>query len=95
MADIDNPHDKRFKELFSNKKSFLSLLKDGGKEPWVYEIDENSLRKTNNSFILQDFSEKEADIIYEATINDNRVILYILMELQSSVDCRIPYRLLL
>jgi len=64
----DNPHDKRHKELLSNKKSFLSLLRDCVKEPWVYELDEDSIAKTNNSFILQDFSEKEADIVYEATL---------------------------
>jgi len=91
----DNPHDKRHKELLSNKKSFLSLLRDCVKEPWVYDIDEDSITKTNNSFILQDFSEKEADIVYEATLNGNKVIFYILLELQSKVDYRMPYRLLL
>ena len=91
----DNPHDKRHKELLSNKKSFLSLLRDCVKEPWVYDLDEDSITQTNNSFILQDFSEKEADIVYEATLNGNKVIFYILLELQSKVDYRMPYRLLL
>jgi len=91
----DNPHDKRHKELLSNKKSFLSLLRDCVKEPWVYELDEDSITKTNNSFILQDFSEKEADVVYEATLNGRKIIFYILLELQSRVDYRMPYRLLL
>jgi len=91
----DNPHDKRHKELLSHKKSFLSLLRDCVKEPWVYELDEDSIIKTNNSFILQDFSEKEADIVYEATLNGKKIIFYILLELQSNVDYRMPYRLLL
>ena len=91
----NNPHDKRHKELFSNKKSFLSLLKDCVKEPWVDKLDEDSLHKSTNSFILQDFAEKEADIVYEATINGTLVIFYILLELQSTVDYRMPYRLLL
>ncbi len=69
-----SPHDKRYKELFSNKKSFLSLLKDCVKEPWVKDIDEDSITKTNDSFILQDFSEKEADIVYEAKINGSTVV---------------------
>ena len=91
----DNPHDKRYKELISNKKSFLSLLRDCVKEPWVYDLDEDSITKTNNSFILQDFSEKEADVVYEATLNGRKIIFYILLELQSKVDYRMPYRLLL
>ncbi len=69
-----SPHDKRHKELFSNKKSFLSLLRDCVKEPWVNDIDEGSITKTNDSFILQDFSEKEADIVYEAKINGSTVV---------------------
>ena len=91
----DNPHDKRHKALLSNKKSFISLLRDCINEPWAYELDEDSITKTENSFILQDFSEKEADIVYEATLNGRKVIFYILLELQSTVDHRMPYRLML
>ena len=91
----DNPHDKRQKALFSNKESFLSLLTDCIKEPWVSDIDEESLKKIDSSFILPDFSEKEADIVYEATFNGSKIIFYILLELQSKVDYRMPYRLLL
>jgi predicted transposase YdaD len=90
-----NPHDKRQKALFSNKKSFLSLLRDCVKAPWVEDIDEDSLTQTNSSFILQDFSEKEADVVYEAQINGSTVVFYVLLELQSSVDYTMPYRLLL
>ncbi|MDR1687717.1 MAG: Rpn family recombination-promoting nuclease/putative transposase, partial [Clostridiales bacterium] len=92
---MHNPHDKRFKELFFNKKAFISFLRDCVNEPWAYKITEDDLRKTNSSFILQDFSEREADIIYEASINGKKVIFYILVELQSTVDYRISYRLLL
>jgi len=92
---VDNPHDKRFKELFSNKKSFLSLLRDYIKDDWVNSIDEESLKKSEKSFILQDFSELEADIVYEASLDGKKVIFYILQELQSFVDFRISYRLLL
>ena len=39
---VDNPHDKRFKELFAHKKSFLSLLRDSIKADWVKSLDEDS-----------------------------------------------------
>ena len=92
---VDNPHDKRFKELFSNKKSFLSLLRDYIKEDWVNDLDEGSLVKSGKSYILQDFSEMEADIVYEASLGGGKIIFYILQEIQSYVDYRMPYRLLL
>ena len=51
--------------------------------------------RINKSFILQDFKNKEADLIYRAKLKDKDVFFYILMELQSKVDFQMPYRLLL
>ena len=67
------------------------------KAEWFGQLDKDSLKRSNSSFILQDFRKKEADVVYEATINNGRqkVIFYILLELQSRVDYRMPYRLLL
>ncbi|MDR1687056.1 MAG: Rpn family recombination-promoting nuclease/putative transposase [Clostridiales bacterium] len=92
---MHNPHDKRYKELLSNKKAFISFLKDCISEPWVFEITENDLRKSNTSFILQDFTAKEADVVYEVSVNGRKIIFYILVELQSTVDYRMSYRLML
>jgi len=92
---IDNPHDTRAKILFSNKKTFLSLLRDCVKTEWVDDIDPASLRKMDKSFILPDFSGKEADIVYEAVFDGQKIIFYVLLELQSGVDFTMPYRLLL
>jgi predicted transposase/invertase (TIGR01784 family) len=93
--DVNNPHDVRLKELFRNKGAFICLLKDCVKPEWADNIDINSLKQSETSFILQDFRQKEADIVYEATVGDNKVVFYVLMELQSRVDYRMPYRLLL
>ena len=92
---IHHPHDKKFKILLSNPKRFLNFLKDCVDMPWVEHLDENMLRKSEKSFILQDFKEKEADIVYEAELNGNKIVMYILLEHQSKVDYRMPYRLLL
>ena len=94
---VKNPHDTRLKELFKNKAAFVSLLKDCVKADWFESLDVDSLRRNDTSFILPDFKKKEADIIYEATLGNGRrkVIFYLLLELQSRVDYRMPYRLLL
>ena len=93
----NEPHDVRQKLLFRNKKAFLSLLRDCIKAEWVDDLDADSLKIIETSFILQDFRKKEADVVYEATIGSGRqkVIFYVLLELQSRVDYRMPYRLLL
>jgi predicted transposase/invertase (TIGR01784 family) len=87
--------DVRLKVVFRNKGAFIGLLKDCVKPEWADNIDINSLKQSETSFILQDFRQKEADIIYEATVGDNKVVFYVLLELQSKVDYRMPYRLLL
>ncbi|MFD0711610.1 Rpn family recombination-promoting nuclease/putative transposase [Paenibacillus sp. GCM10027626] len=44
---------------------------------------------------MPDFSGKEADLVYRVKIKGREVIFYILIELQSTVDSLMPWRLLL
>jgi predicted transposase/invertase (TIGR01784 family) len=93
--DIHQPHDKGYKFLLSSKKVFIELLRSFVDQGWVDQIDETQLIRVEKSFILQDFHDKEADLVYRMTMNDQEVIFYVLMEFQSSVDFQMPYRLLL
>ena len=43
---------------------------------------------------MQDFSDKEADIVYRLRLRGTEVIFYVLLELQSTVDHTMPFRLL-
>ena len=87
-------HDKGYRQLLANKKTFLQLIKSFVKEPWVENINEEELTKIDRSFVLKDFSDKEADVIYRLRTRDKNIIFYILLELQSSVDFSMPFRLL-
>ena len=73
----------------------MDLLRTFVREDWVKDIDENSLVRIDKSYILQDFSQKEADIVYRLKIKGSEAIFYILLELQSTVDYLMPFRLLL
>jgi len=88
-------HDRGYRELLSSKRAFLELLKTFVHEEWAKDIDEDSLVRVEKSYILQDFSEKEADIVYRLKAKGNDVIFYVLLELQSTVDYLMPFRLLL
>lgn len=88
-------HDRGYRELLSSKRAFLELLKTFVREEWTKEIDEDSLVRVEKSYILQDFSEKEADIVYRLKTKGGDIIFYVLMELQSTVDHLMPFRLLL
>ncbi len=92
---INSEHDKTYKVFLEDGYTFLGFLKGFVPEDWVNKINEKDLVLVNKSFILKDYKGREADIIYKAKINGKEVYLYILLELQSSVDYTMPYRLLI
>jgi len=63
-------------------------------------INYGQLRNLKRTFILDNFRKREADIVFEAPFLDepgnipSEVIIYILIEHQSTIDPAIPFRLL-
>ena len=91
--DINNIHDKSYKDLYSNKEVFIDLVKKTLNATWAKGLKAEQLTLVNRSYISSDYEEKESDIVYKANINGSEVIFYILLEFQSSVDYRMPLRL--
>jgi predicted transposase/invertase (TIGR01784 family) len=94
-GDINFPHDRGYKFLLSSKEVFLELLQSFVHLGWVDKIDPESLIQINQTYILQDFQEKEADLVYQLKFKGEDVLFYLLIEMQSTVDFQMPYRLLL
>ncbi|WP_275983440.1 Rpn family recombination-promoting nuclease/putative transposase [Paenibacillus hamazuiensis] len=94
-TDIPFPHDSSYRYLLSSKKLFMELLRSFVSQGWVKQVDESSIEEINHSFVLSDFRRKEADLVYKVRLNERDVIFYLLVELQSTVDMEMPYRLLL
>jgi predicted transposase/invertase (TIGR01784 family) len=94
LEKVNNEHDVGYKYLLSSKKIFLQLLESFVHENWVNQLDASSIEKMDKSYILQDFKQKEADLVYKMNIKDREIIFYVLLELQSTVDFQMPYRLL-
>lgn len=93
-AAVRQQHDRGYKHLLSSKLVFVELLRSLVRRGWVEHIDETELIKVDKSFILPDFKGKEADLVYRMKLKDRDVIFYMLIELQSSVDHLMPWRLL-
>ena len=93
--ELNKPHDSGYKYLLYSKKAFVQLIRSFVKTGWAEQVDEASLYRLDKSYILQDFKNKEADVVYQAKLKDKEVIFYVLLELQSTVDYLVPYRLLL
>lgn len=92
---INNEHDLGYKSILSNKKNFIEFMRSFVKKDWVDIINEDNIVLIDKEFILEDFKEEEADLIYKANIEGRDIIFYILLELQSKVDFRMPIRLLM
>ncbi|MBV4438462.1 Rpn family recombination-promoting nuclease/putative transposase [Clostridium tyrobutyricum] len=91
---VHHEHDVGYKYIFSHKETFLELLRSFVKKDWVNLIKSENLMLMDKSYILEDFSEEESDIVYKVNICGQDVIFYILLEFQSRVDYRMPMRLL-
>lgn len=92
--DIHHIHDKSYKDLYSKREIAIDLLKNLSNHSWVKDLKAEDLTLINKSYITSDYEETEADIVYKANINNNEVFFYILLEFQSTVDYRMPLRLL-
>ena len=88
---IDKEHDKIFKSLFSNKKEVAKFinkqLKINGTESM---LKARQLEKCNTEFITRKMAKLESDIIYKIKGTET----YILIEHQSTVDYKMPKRIL-
>ncbi len=91
---MPNTHDKGYRRILTKKKHFISLLHSFIKEDWAQDINEDDIELIDKKFVTKDFRDKEADIIYRVNLHGRQIIFYCLLELQSSVDFTMPFRLL-
>ncbi|MFD2114281.1 Rpn family recombination-promoting nuclease/putative transposase [Paenibacillus yanchengensis] len=94
-AGLHPRHDTSYRFLLSSKKLFVELLRSFVKRGWTEDIAEENVEEIPHTFVLQDFKRQEADLVYRVKLHGQEVIFYLLLELQSTVDYRMPYRLLL
>lgn len=92
--DIHHIHDKSYKDLYSKKEIAVDLLKSLVDKEWTKYLIPENLTLVNKSYITADYEELESDIVYKANLNNTEVYFYILLEFQSTVDYRMPLRLL-
>jgi len=87
-------HDAGYKRLFSNKQMVADLIRGFVKEPWVEELDMDTLERISGSFVSDDFKKRENDLIWRVKFEDRWLYVYLLIEFQSSVDRFMALRLM-
>jgi len=87
-------HDRSYKLLFSHSRMVEELICSFVREEFVKDIDFSKLTRTFNSFVTEEFRERESDIIWQVDIKGSTVYFYLLIEFQSTVDRFMVLRLL-
>lgn len=91
---VDNPHDKGYKRIFSVKKNFLDFIKKYISLDWMISLQENDIELVDKEFITDQFETYESDLVYRVNTEAGSTYLFFLLELQSYNDFTMPFRLL-
>lgn len=104
MADeIDHPHDRLFRAVFSDAAEAASLLQAAVPRELRENVEWNSLRLVEGTFVDDALRQSESDLLFEAGYGKeteghgkgkDRLRLYLLFEHQSTPDVWVRYRLL-
>lgn len=83
MSQLNNPHDKFFKETFSRLEIVQSFIEETFPIEIRDKINLPKLKKTNSSFTDADLSEHLADIVYQTEYAGQQALVSLLFEHKS------------
>jgi predicted transposase/invertase (TIGR01784 family) len=89
---LNQPHDKLFKATFSKLENAQSFLQGVLPQQVLPQVAWNSLRLLPATFIDPRFQNSESDLLHSDAIRGTQVLLYLLLEHQSSEDPRMAIR---
>ena len=90
-----NRYDKAYKALLRNPEAFCQFMRSLVKEDLAQNLRPDQLQAVNRSFVSSNNKQTDSDLIYKVALTPEQdIYFYILMELQSSVDDKMPLRML-
>ncbi len=95
MSDLSNPHDKFFKETFSQPEVARDFFANYLPQPVTAVLDLNTLALQPDSFIDPDLQEQFADLLYSVGLRDGgEAYIYALLEHKSRPEPYISFQLI-
>ena len=90
MSEITNPHDKFFKASFSRLDVVQSFIEEVFPSQYRDNINLNSLKLSNATFIDNELSEHLADLVYQAEYAGEPALITLLFEHKSYQEDYFP-----
>ena len=87
-------HDSSYKNLFSHAELIKDLLQGFVHEPWVAELDFDSLERVNTNFVSDKLDKRDEDIIWRIKWRERWLYLYLLLAFQSTDDTYMAVRVM-
>ena len=89
-------HDSAQKDFFSHKQVVADFLRDYVQQPWVDSVDFDSLERVNSSYVHESDQQRIGDVVWRLKLqgSDDWVYMYLLLELQSTVDRHMALRMM-
>ncbi len=87
-------HDALFKRTFAVPEHALDLMRQQLPAELLKALDPDSLREDPTHYIDDALAETRSDVLYTATLRGAPVLIYVLIEHQSTQDPLMPFRLL-
>src|SRR6056297_4274388 len=92
---VVNPHDKVFREVYSNKENARSLLAEKLPDKVLKLVDLNTLEISKDSFIEKELADYYSDMLYRVNLTDgSQGFIYVLFEHKSYYDKFVHLQLL-
>ena len=87
------PHDALFKAVLSDTENAFALIRHALPAELIRALDASSLRLEPASFVDEELQGSHGDLLFSGKLLDGQeVLLYVLVEHQSTVDPLMPYR---
>ena len=93
-AQVHNPHDRFFRHVFSDPENAIGELKTILPVEVRAGIEWSSLRLEPGSYVDAELSDLRSDVLFSATLAGRKVLLYLLLEHQSTKHDWMPLKLL-
>jgi len=91
---VPTPHDKLVRRTFGDLQHARGLLRSLVPEALATGVDWRTLALVDGSFIDPQLAERQTDLLYSVELEQRPVLLYLLLEHQSSSDRWMPLRML-